>query len=209
MPNDSTPTNPNRENDGPIAPLDPTIWVDEYGDYLYRYAQSRLRDANAAEEVVQETFLAGVRYAEQFSGRGTEQAWLLGILKRKIIDYVRKRSKHGGTQGYEDDADPSGLLFDEIGNWKPGAIGWAPAPDQKVQLDELWSVVKGCLKTLPTGQADVFVLSVMEEMDSDEICQELEITSANFWVRMHRARLGLAKCVGAKWYQHGEVKQDV
>lgn len=209
MSNDSSHTTLNHSDGGQVSPLDPTNWVDEYGDYLYRYAQSRLRDANAAEEVVQETFLAGVRYAEQFSGRGTEQAWLLGILKRKIIDFVRRRAKHSGTQGYEDEADPSGLLFDEIGNWKPGAIGWAPSPDQKVQLDELWSVVRGCLKTLPAGQADVFVLSVMEDLDSDEICRELEITSSNFWVRMHRARLGLAKCVGAKWHQHDGVKQDV
>lgn len=40
--------------------LDPESWVDQYGDYLYRYAVSRLRDPTAAEEVLQETFLAGV-----------------------------------------------------------------------------------------------------------------------------------------------------
>ena len=77
-----------------MAKLDPAVWVDEYGEYLFRYAYSRLRDANAAEEAVQETFLAGVRYVEQFAGRGSERGWLLGILKRKIVDYVRARSKH-------------------------------------------------------------------------------------------------------------------
>ena len=61
-----------------------------------------------------------------------------------------------------------------------------------------------CLSHLPPGQADVFVLSVMEEMDSDEICRELEITSANLWTRLHRARLGLAKCVGSRWFTDGE-----
>ena len=59
---------------------------------------------------------------------------------------------------------------------------------------------------LPSNQADVFMLSVMEEMDSEEICQELSITPSNLWVRMHRARLGLAKCVGAKWFDSGEVR---
>ena len=82
--------------------IDPNEWVDEYGDYLYRYAYSRLRDPNAAEEAVQETFLAGIRYYEQFSGKGSEQAWLLGILKRKIVDYVRRRNKHSQTTPYED-----------------------------------------------------------------------------------------------------------
>ena len=182
-----------------MAELNPGDWVDEYGEFLFRYAYSRLRDANAAEEVVQETFLAGVRYSEQFAGRGSERGWLTGILKRKIVDFVRSRNKHDRVSSYEDDIDPSAQMFDAIGNWKPGAINWSPSPDQSLELSELQAVVQECLSGLPQNQADVFVLSVMEEMDSEEICRELNITPSNMWVRMHRARLGLAKCVGSKW----------
>lgn len=189
--------------------LNPEVWVDEYSDQLYRYAYSRLRESNAAEEVVQETFLAGVKYSEQFAGLGSEIGWLMGILKRKIVDHVRLRVKHGRATAYEDEHDPSAQMFDAMGKWKPGALNWAPAPGQQVELDELRDVVQDCLKSLPQGQADVFVLSVMEEMASDEICSELDITPANMWVRMHRARLGLAKCVGAKWHVEGEVNQNV
>ena len=70
--------------------VDPELWVDDYGDYLYRYAYSRLRDANAAEEVIQDTFMAGIRYRSQFGGKGSERGWLLCILKRKIVDYFEK-----------------------------------------------------------------------------------------------------------------------
>ncbi len=178
----------------------PEEWVDRYGDYLFRYAMSRLRDQNAAEEVVQETFLAGVRYSEQFAGRGSEQGWLLGILKRKIIDLVRRRVKDQRAAPYEDELDPTAQMFDGLGNWKQGAIKWSPAPEQRAESAELQAVVQDCLSTLPKGQADVFVLSVIEDMDSDQICDELKITPSNFWVRMHRARLGLARCVGAKWF---------
>ena len=73
--------------------LKPAEWVDQYGDYLYRYAYSRLRDPNAVEEVLQETFLAGIRHHDQFSGRGSERGWLLGILKRKMIDFIRSRAR--------------------------------------------------------------------------------------------------------------------
>lgn len=179
--------------------LRPETWVDEYADYLFRYAYSRLRDTNAAEEVVQETFLAGVRYAEQFSGRGAERAWLQGILKRKIIDYVRARNKHAGSTAYEDETDLTAHLFDAAGNWKPGTFKWSPAPSENIEMQELWDVVKTCLSALPKGQADVFVLSVVEEMDSSDICKQLEISSSNYWVRMHRARLGLASCVSERW----------
>ena len=180
--------------------LDPSRWVDEYGDYLYRYAMSRLRDAASAEEVVQETFLAGIRYQHQYSGDGAERAWLLGILKRKIIDLVRKRARHAKTSGYEDENDPSSQLFDDGGQFRRD-VPWSDLPEARLESQELWGVVEGCLKTLPQGQADVFTLSVMEELDTEEICEELSITPANLWVRMHRARLGLARCVSSKWKQ--------
>lgn len=180
--------------------LDPVDWVDEYGDYLYRYAYSRLRDGNAAEEVVQETFMAGIRYHDQFSGKGSEQAWLLGILKRKIIDFVRKRVRQERQSSFEDESDPTVLLFDSNGHWKKNALPDA-SPDRAMQSAELYQIVRGCLENLPKGQADVFVLSVMEDVDSEQICEELQITPQNLWVRLHRARLGLAKCVGSKWYK--------
>ena len=193
----------------PISPpqekaIDPKLWVDSYGDYLYRYAFSRLRDANRVEEVVHETFLAGIRYREQFSGRGSERAWLLEILKRKIVDTIRLRAKFDRAASYEDEHDPSNQLFDEKGNWRQDAALWSSTVGQHVTSRELWEVVRNCLSHLPPGQADVFVLSIMEEMDADQICHELEITPASLWTRMHRARLALSKCVCSQWCSDGE-----
>jgi RNA polymerase sigma-70 factor (TIGR02943 family) len=179
--------------------INPSRWINEYGDFLYRYAWSRLRDANAAEEVVQETFLAGVRFREQYAGHGSVQGWLTGILKRKIIDYIRVSMKHHHVTSPEDDTDPGNRLFHAKGGWNASAMSWAPAADEQVELSELWDVVRGCLETVPKGQAEVFVLSVMEDMESSEICNQLEISQSNFWVRMHRARLALAQCVGSRW----------
>ncbi len=187
--------------------VEPEFWVDQYGDYLYRYAYSRLRDTNSAEEVVQETFLAGIRNQTQFAGRGSQRGWLLGILKRKIIDFVRRRNKHDRASGF-DDPDPSVQLFDENGNWRKDILP-ASEGERAIESRELWDVVQDCLSFLPSGQADVFVLSVMEEMDSQQICKELNITPSNLWVRLHRARLGLAKCVGARWFSDEKVESHV
>jgi RNA polymerase sigma-70 factor (TIGR02943 family) len=183
-------------------------WVDEYGDYLFRYAFSRLNESNAAEEVVQETFLAGLRHRAQFRGAGSERAWLLGILKRKIIDLIRARQRAGAIGGDDSEreaSDATDQLFDAEGNWSTTAQRFA-SPEQRLSNQELWQIVRGCLKHLPKGQADVFVLSVMEDMDSDEICQELSISPANYWVRLHRARLRLASCVAAKWVDPKETQ---
>ncbi len=53
--------------------VDPSMWVDQYGDFLYRYALSRLRDAEASEEVVQDCFVAGLRAVDQYAGKGDQR----------------------------------------------------------------------------------------------------------------------------------------
>ncbi|MCA9057668.1 MAG: sigma-70 family RNA polymerase sigma factor [Planctomycetaceae bacterium] len=193
------------DQSGASAPhqANPEQWVDEYGDYLYQYAFLRLRDTQAAEEVVQETFLAGIRFQDRYSGQGTERAWLLGILKRKIVDYIRLRNRFNRDGLTEDGSDPSAMLFDAKGNWKAGMLS-ASLPDQIAESKELWDVVRECLQHLPTGQADAFVLSVMEDLETEDICRQLEITPTNLWVRLHRARLALARCVNARWFEKEE-----
>ena len=200
--------NPSPPADHQAVVLPPDQWVDHYGDYLYRYACSRLRDPNASEEVLQETFLAGIRHVDQYAGRGSQRGWLLGILKRKIIDHVRLRTKHEQTRSYQDEVDPTLHLFDAHGNWKKDAFRWSPQPDEQIQEVEFRQVLQSCLKELPETQRAVFQKSVMDEKDSEEICKELNITPSNLWVRMHRARLGLAKCVETKWLKEKESLGD-
>ena len=57
---------------------------------MYRYALVRVRVPEVAEDLVQETLLAGVRSREKVGGRSSERSWLVGILKNKIVDYYRK-----------------------------------------------------------------------------------------------------------------------
>src|ERR1044072_3112295 len=72
---------------------DPERWVDEHGDYLFKYALARLRDPAKAEDAVQETFLAALKGGKSFQGRSAEKSWLVGILKNKICDHYRKASR--------------------------------------------------------------------------------------------------------------------
>ena len=74
----------------PYQSADPDRWLDDHGDYLFKYAVFRLRDNNVAEDAVQETFLAALKAYQGFEGRGSERTWLVGILKHKIIDHFRR-----------------------------------------------------------------------------------------------------------------------
>ena len=75
----------------PASIDNPESWVDSYGDFLYRFALSRVKDPSVAEDLVQETFLAALRARENFKGESAGRTWLIAILKHKIVDHIRKR----------------------------------------------------------------------------------------------------------------------
>ena len=73
--------------------VNPQIWIEAYHEPLFRYALARLRDADLAEESLQETFLAALQSRNKFQGLASEKTWLTGILRRKIYDHFRKMSR--------------------------------------------------------------------------------------------------------------------
>ena len=181
--------------------VDPESWVDEYGDYLYRYAVSRLRDESTAQDVVQETLLAAFKGAKNFSGNSTEKTWLVGILKHKIVDYIRKASRE---RSYEDVSLAEGRVedfFDRKGRWKSGSSEWIVHPRKAFEQKEFWDVFESCLGDLQERLRSVFVLRELEGLPAEEICKELEITSTNLWVMLYRARARLKECLEENWFK--------
>src|SRR6266850_1083646 len=83
----------------PGALTDPERWVEEHGDELFGFAMIRVRDRGAAQDLVQETFLAALRAGASFAGRSTERAWLFGILRNKVVDYYRLKSREAASAG--------------------------------------------------------------------------------------------------------------
>ena len=179
----------------PGSVVDPAQWVDRHGDTLYRFALSRLRDAEAAEEVVQETFVAALGARDQYSGKGPEGAWLLGICKRKVVDHVRRRNRPDTGSGGDFGPDPSETMFDAKGNWRFDPRVLKGRPEGALEREEFWQAFRGCLQRLSQRQADAFTLRELEDLTSDEICKELAISASNLWVLLHRARLSLTGCM--------------
>ncbi len=164
---------------------------------------SRLRDVDAAEEVVQQTFVAGLEHYDQFTGKGSQQGWLMGILKRKIVDFVRQRNRTSQNEGL-DSGEVQGEFFDRKGNWTRNAREILLQPLDAVDSDEFWPIFEKCLGTLPGRQSGVFVMREIDELESGQICKELQISSSNLWVLLHRARLRLATCIKTRWLQEKE-----
>lgn len=183
-------------------PVDPSVWVDRYGDYLFRYAVLRLRDRARAEDLVQETFLAALKGRTSFSGRSSEGTWLVGILKHKILDHFRRQSREMPLTGGDGTDPPGDDPFNAVGHWVGGPAEWGGDPADLFRRKEFIEQLTECLSGLTPAHANVFILREVEGADTKEICKELDVTETNLWVILHRARMQLRKCLETRWF-HG------
>jgi RNA polymerase sigma-70 factor (ECF subfamily) len=182
----------------------PESWVDEYGDFLYRFALSRVKDPSVAEDLVQETFLAALRAFENFKGRSTGRTWLIAILKHKIVDYIRKKIREPSTDKIETLTDLADSDFNDHGEWQIRPFKWAINPDKIYEQKEFLNVLYRCLAELPERLAEAFMLREMDGLSTEEICKVLEITATNSWVMLYRARMSLRHCIENKWLSAGK-----
>ena len=182
-----------------IPLLDPLLWVDQYGDLLYKFALSRIKDPATAEDLVQETFLAALRSQKNFQGRSAIKTWLVAILKHKIVDFIRKKVREQSTDRIESLADAVDGSFKADGNWDIQPQKWTGNPGKIYEQKEFMNVLYRCLSELPDRQAEAFILREIDGLSTDEICKALNITATNSWVMLYRARMWLRRCLEKKW----------
>jgi RNA polymerase sigma-70 factor (TIGR02943 family) len=188
------------------ANTDPAEWVNRYGDYLFRYAMLRLRDRSTAEDLVQETFLAGIKDRRSFSGNSSESTWLVGILKHKIIDHFRRQAREAplGENDLREHPDPSS--FDGSGHWTSGPTDWGGNPADLYREKKFLDQLEKCLSGLSPNHANAFTLREIEGADTGEICKVLNVSETNLWVILHRARMLLRRCLEANWFERSAKK---
>lgn len=173
----------------------------EHRSYLVRYAILQLRDPDLAEDAVQETLVAAIESKNKFSAHSSLRTWLVGILKHKILDILRKRSREPqlNVEDGEDESELVDTLFKENGHWTDPPQRWAN-PEQSMENTHFWKIFEQCNQHMPINTARVFMMREFMDMTTEEICQELAISTTNCWVLLHRARLSLRECLDLKWF---------
>ncbi len=190
------------------AKLAPEKWVDNYADYLFSYAISRISKEEEARDLVQDTFLSALKAKDSFKGAASEKTWLVSILKRKVIDRYRKNAVRKETSFEESDTYKVAYshYFTEEGfipgEWQKQARPqqWN-ATDGKIEQGEFRKILAACLDKLPKAWSAVFSMKHLEEESSETICKELEISPSNYWVIIHRAKLQMRECLEKNWFK--------
>ena len=177
----------------------PDAWVDAHAEMLFRYALTRLRRRQDAEDAVQETLLAAMQARQSFRGDSAERTWLVGILRHKIVDRIRLAAREEG-QAVADEAEDGAFDNGLFQHWRRQPGRWQGDPVGLSEDAEFWQAVRHCFGTLPERQAQVFALRTFDELDAEEICKRTGITATNLWVLLHRARLRLRACLEGRWF---------
>ncbi|MCT4664913.1 MAG: sigma-70 family RNA polymerase sigma factor [Flavobacteriales bacterium] len=171
-------------------------WVDNHSDYLFNFAYYRVDDRDMAKDLVQETFLAAYKGFSNFQGKSSEKTWLTSILKRKIYDHYKEKSKKQNTNSiafFEEEGKSQGMWNHENA---PKDVNFGA---KQMDNEELKKIIAYCLSLLPPKAASVFKLKNVLHYDSEVICNELEISKSNYWVLTHRAKLLMRSCLEDKW----------
>lgn len=181
----------------------PEHWVSQYGDYLFRFAMLKLRDEHLAEDAVQETLLAALQGKKNFSGDSSEKTWLVGILKHKIVDLIRKKVREPTLVNVDEplefgEDESINAMFDETGHWTTPCQDWG-SPEKVMEQKLFWNILAECLKRLPPQLAMLYSLREISGMETKDICKDLNISSTNSWVMLHRARMSLKQCFELNW----------
>lgn len=191
------------------SPCDPSTWVKNYADDLFRFAVTKVNDPTLAEDLVQDSFLSALKALGQFKGESNEKTWLISILKNKIIDHYRNKARqrefpeHSLLYLHLDETETGNApFFDEQGSWHKDQrpLNWGIDEEHPLDNPEFKKVLNHCLEKLPSNWLAVFKLKFMEAKESKEICKELSLSASNYWVIMHRAKLQLRACLEKKWF---------
>jgi RNA polymerase sigma-70 factor (ECF subfamily) len=166
---------------------------------LMRFARSQLRNDAWAEDAVSDTVLAALERPDGFGGQSQLKTWLVGVLKHKVVDQLRRHTREATVLSSEDGEDLDATLFDRTGHWSDKPQDWG-SPEAACGQRQFFEVLEVCCDQLPPAQGRVFMMREWLELETDEICKELQISATNLWVLLHRARLRLRDCLQLRWF---------
>jgi RNA polymerase sigma-70 factor (ECF subfamily) len=169
--------------------------VREYHVPLRRLALSIVRMPAAADDVVQETWLAVIRHIDRFEERSSLKTWIYRILVNAAkTRAVRDRRTVPLSSLELDDGpsvDPDRFRDAEDrwpGHWIDPPARWQDLPEDLLEERQTMKALTDAIAELPPVQRSVIVLRDIEGWSPEEVCELLEVSDANQRVLLHRAR---------------------
>jgi len=201
-----------KDDPGAHAPgtsvLSDTAFLNDLRKQMVKFATLQLSNSHAAEDAVQEALMGALKNAKSFAGRAALKTWVFAILKNKIADTLRQKQRMVDASSLlreGEEGEDFSELFNQKGFWQEDEkpTSWSN-PQASLHQHQFWKVFETCLETLPGNQARVFMMKEFVELETNEICSTVGITTTNLNVMLHRSRLRLRECLENNWFIKGE-----
>jgi RNA polymerase sigma-70 factor (ECF subfamily) len=152
-------------------------------DSLYNTAYRMARNAEDAEDLVQEAYLKAYKYYDKFQEGTNFKAWLFKILKNTFINKYRKQQQQPLHAAFDEieDAFESHLRSDP-------RLSPMPNPEEELLESVLDEHVQKALADLPDDYRMVVLLADLEDFSYKEIADILDIPVGTVMSRLYRGR---------------------
>lgn len=170
------------------------LLVDRFHGPLVRLALGFVRDRSVAEEVVQDTWIAVVEGLPTFEGRSSFDTWIFRILANRARTRGVREARSTPFSAFESGADGGGPAVDpsrfkESGGWGSPPKRWDEQDPERIAMSaEAMAALQQGIDALPPAQRTAVVLRDIEGLESDEVCNILDVSETNLRVLLHRGR---------------------
>jgi RNA polymerase sigma-70 factor (ECF subfamily) len=168
--------------------------VSEHDHRMRRLARTIVPTPSAADDVVQETWLAVISGLDRFEGRSSLRTWMYAIL----VKQARSRASRDArslpfsaleNDGYGPTVDPS--AFGADGRWTSAPVRLQSEPETNLLSTELRAQLLRAIDRLPPAQRAVITLRDVVGLPAADVCATLELSVGNQRLLLHRARAGV------------------
>lgn len=182
---------------------------DALKELMYRHggvmlAAARSIAPHAADDIVQEAWIAALDALGAFEQRAALKTWLVRITINKAYSFLRQHKQEVSLDGLADADNPLHDAFDASHHWRHQWSEWSQqSPDALLESHALKACLDKHIEKLPDGQRLVFLQTQILGLSMDEVCNNLAVSASNLRVLLHRARVKLHQMV-AHYQDTGE-----
>jgi RNA polymerase sigma-70 factor (ECF subfamily) len=192
--------------------------VDRHSPAMIRVARAYVPSRAAAEEVVQETWIAVMRGIDGFQGRSSLKTWIFRILTHVAMRTAARERRSvpfsalaAAEETDEPTVDPDRFLPADHelfpGHWVIAPARW-PTPEEGLLAGETRDVIAAAIDELPMAQRTVISLRDVEGWSSEDVCEALEISAGNQRILLHRARSTVRTAIEGYYGAVEEIDYD-
>ncbi len=152
-----------------------SVLVQRHQNMVYNLSYRFMRDAALAEDMAQESFLKAFRLLNGFRGDCNFSTWMYRVTVSVCLTEINRRKKR-----HEVELQP---------------VDGRQEADSKVESSDVFELIRGCVKLLPSRYASIITLYYLKEIPYEEIAQVMEIPMGTLKTWMYRARNQLRSIV--------------